>query len=61
MSSRSAKTYLAKVSGVAGVVTTVSLLAHLPRRELAAFAGTVIAGTLYRVAHSRAAEHNKAA
>jgi hypothetical protein len=51
---------LAKVIAVAGVVTTVSLLAHLSGRELAAFGGTVIAGTLHQVAHSRQAEHNKA-
>jgi len=50
---------LAKVIGVAGV-TAVSLLAPLSGRELAEFGGTVIAGTLYRVAYSRRAEHNKA-
>jgi len=44
----------------AEVRTTVSLLAHLSGRELAAFGGTVITGTLSRVAHSRRAEHNKA-
>ena len=44
---------------VTTVVTTVWLLAHLSWRELAAVGGTVIVGTLYRVAHSRRADHNK--